>query len=170
MVYRPGGRPRGTPSRPFPLDPTPSDPSPGRPAVPPTRGASPPARGPAPKASVPRFLVVGSGCTVVQYTLLVAMIDGLNWLPVLSSAIAYAIAVTLNYELSRRYTFYGRPRSWREYRRFVTGSLATLALNTSLFEAGLRAGLPHYLVAQVIATGAATVASFLIYRYWTFRG
>lgn len=144
------------------MDPTSSDPPSVRPASPPARS------GPA-KASFPRFIAVGGTCTVVQYTLLALMIDGFGWWPTLSSALAYSMAVSLNYELSRRFTFFGRPRSWREYRRFVAGSLFGLSVNTVLFELGLRAGLPHYLVAQVIATAVSTVVNFFVYRHWTFR-
>lgn len=130
--------------------------------------ADTPHRGPA-RASLPRFIATGVTCTVVQYALLAALIDGLDLPPSASSALAYAVAVSLNYELSRRYTFFGRPRSWREYRRFVVGSLFGLAVNTAVFELGLRAGLPHYLIAQVIATAVSTVVNFIVYRYWTFR-
>lgn len=97
------------------------------------------------------------------------MIDGFGCWPTLSSALAYAISMTLSYELSRRFTFYGRRRSWRDYRRFVTGSLFGLSVNTAIFELGLRAGLPHYLVAQGFATAVATGVNFFVYRYWTFR-
>jgi putative flippase GtrA len=125
-------------------------------------------RGPS-KASFPRFIVVGGTCTVAQYALLALMIDGFGWWPTLSSAIAYSIAVSLNYELSRRFTFFGRPRSWREYGRFVAGSLLGLSVNTALFELGMRAGLPHYLIAQTVATAAAMGVNFFVYRHWTFR-
>jgi putative flippase GtrA len=138
------------------------------PRSPDTPAAAPPRDGPA-RASFRRFLVVGATATSVQYLLLAAFIDGLGIWPAAASALSYALAVCVNYELSRRFTFYGRTASWREFVRFGAASLLGLAVNTAVFEAGLRAGLPHYLVAQVLATGAAMLVNFTVYRYWAFR-
>jgi putative flippase GtrA len=48
-------------------------------------------------------------------------------------------------------------------------SLLGLALNVALFEAALRLGAPHYLVAQVLATAVTTVLNYTLYRIWAFR-
>ena len=116
-----------------------------------------------------RFLLVGGTCTAIQYLLLAVLIDGFDWRPVLASGAAYAVAVMLNYELSRRWTFHGRPASWRSFLRFIAVSVAGLALNVLLFEAALRAGVPHYLVAQAIATVVTMGVNFKLYRFWAFR-
>jgi len=119
--------------------------------------------------SVGRFLLVGGSCTAVQYLLLALLIDGLGSRPVLASGTAYAVAVLLNYELSRRWTFHGRPASWRSFLRFIGVSVAGLVLNVLLFEGALRAGVPHYLIAQVIATAVTMGVNFTLYRIWAFR-
>jgi putative flippase GtrA len=126
------------------------------------------AAGPA-RGSFRRFLVVGGTCTAVQYALLAGFVDGLGIRPVLASGLAYAIAVVLNYELSRRWTFFGRAPSWREFGRFVAVQLGGLALNVAIFEAVLRAGAPHYLLAQVAATAVVMSVNFTLYRLWAFR-
>ena len=129
-----------------------ADPAPARPAA----------------ASFPRFLAVGGTCTVVQYALLATLVDGLGTPPALASGAAYAVAVVLNYELTRRFTFFGRAASWRGFGRFVAASTLGLVLNVGLFEAGLRLGVPHYLLAQAIATGVVTGVNFAVYRHWAF--
>lgn len=125
------------------------------------------AGGPAP-ASFRRFLAVGATCTAVQYALLAALVDGLGTVPALASGVSYAVAVVLNYELTRRFTFFGRAASWRGLGRFVAASTLGLALNVGLFELGLRLGVPHYLLAQALATGVVTVVNFGVYRHWAF--
>jgi putative flippase GtrA len=112
---------------------------------------------------------VGATCTVVQYALLAAMIDGLGWWPALSAGVAFAAGAVLNYELSRRWTFFGREASWRSFLRFCAVSVLGLSLNVAIFEALLRAGAPHYLVAQVVATGVVMLSNFTLYRIWAFR-
>lgn len=125
------------------------------------------ADGPA-RASFRRFLAVGGSVTAVQYALLAALIDGLRWWPVASSALAYAFAVVLNYELSRRFTFFGRPAAWGSFARFVVASALGGAVNVTVFWAALRAGAPHWLIAQALATGVAMGVNFTVYRHWAF--
>ena len=125
--------------------------------------------GGASQGSLRRFLVVGTACTAVQYALLALLVEGARWVPAAASAASYALAVLLNYELTRRFTFRGRPASWRSFGRFVAVQLAGLLLNVAVFEAGLRAGLPHYLLAQAVATAAVTVSNWTAYRLWAFR-
>jgi putative flippase GtrA len=138
-----------------------------RPAA--ARSTAPAADGPSRKGSFGRFLAVGGTATVVQYALLALLVDGAGWVPALASACAYAVAMMLNYELTRRFTFHGRAGSWRLFGRFLTVQVAGLALNTAIFEAGLRLGLPHYLLAQLVATAVVTVVSWNAYRRWAFR-
>jgi putative flippase GtrA len=121
------------------------------------------------KGSFGRFLAVGGTCTAFQYALLAALVDVAGWRPALASAGAYAAAVALNYELSRRFTFRGRAASWRSLGRFLAVSLGALLLNVAIFEAGLRAGLPHYLLAQAVATAAVVLVTWTGYRLWAFR-
>jgi putative flippase GtrA len=116
-----------------------------------------------------RFLVVGSACTAIQYALLVLMVDGFGWRPVLASGSSYAAAVVVNYELSRRWTFASGPARITTVLRFVLVSAIGLTLNVALFGAALRLGAPHYVVAQVFATGVTLLVNFTLYRTWAFR-
>jgi putative flippase GtrA len=119
-------------------------------------------------ASFRRYLLVGSAVTIFQFLLLALQIDGFGWPAALSSGLAFSAAVALNYEFSRRYTFYGRPARLRSLLRFVLVSLFGLTLNVTVFSSALWLGAPHYLVAQVIATGAVMIVNFQLYRRWTF--
>ncbi len=135
-----------------------------------SRPPSPADRPGAPAAgSLPRFLAVGGSVTVLQYALLAALVDGLGWRPALAAGLAYAAAVLINYDLSRRFTFGGRVASWRSFARFWATSGAGLALNVAVFEGALRAGAPHYLLAQALATAVVTGLTWTLYRRWVFR-
>jgi putative flippase GtrA len=134
----------------------------------PTDAASAP-RGQAATGSFRRFLMVGGTCTAIQYALLALLIDGFGWRPALASGASYAVAVGVNYELSRRWTFHGRSASLRSFLRFVGVSGLGLALNVALFEGALRLGAPHYLIAQAVATGVTMGVNFTLYRIWAFR-
>lgn len=131
--------------------------------------ARPTAAAPAAEGSFRRFLAVGATCTVFQYALLAALVDGARWVPAIASAAAYAVAVLLNYELTRRFTFHGRAASWREFGRFVAVQVLALGLNVAIFEAVRRLGAPHYLLAQAVATAVVTISNWTAYRLWAFR-
>ncbi len=131
-----------------------------RPAAAPTTAAT---------GSFRRFLLVGGTCTALQYLLLALLIDGLGWRPVPASGAAYAAAVILNYELSRRWTFHGRPPGLRSLARFVAVSTLGLGVITLLFVTALRLGAPLYLVAQMLATAVTMVLNYTLYQVWAFR-
>jgi putative flippase GtrA len=121
------------------------------------------------RGSLRRFLIVGGTCTAVQYLRLALLVDGAGWRPAIASGASYALAVLINYELTRRFTFHGRAASWREFGRFVAVQVLGLGLNVAIFEAVLRLGAPHYLLAQVAATAVVTLSNWTAYRLWAFR-
>jgi putative flippase GtrA len=132
-------------------------------------GAAAAPRTGAARGSFSRFLAVGGTCTAVQYLLLALLVDGVGAAPTPASGVAYAASAALNYELSRRFTFFGRRASWRSVRRFALVSALGLALNLVTFALALQLGAPHYLLAQAIATGVVLGVSFTLYRVWAFR-
>lgn len=116
-----------------------------------------------------RFVFVGGTCTLFQYVLLTALIELAGMPAVAASALSYAIAVLLNYELSRRITFQAGDATLKSLTRFILTSLIGLTANTLLFRGALAAGVPHYLIAQMIATAVVTVLNFNLYKHWSFR-
>ena len=143
------------------LDSSPRDGIPGS-----TRAAPP--TGPV-RASFGRFVLVGAACTALHYVLLVLLVEGVGIRPALAAGAGFAAGAALNYELSRRYTFFGRRASLRSFGRFVPVALFGMVLNVSVLEALLRLGVPHYLPAQAMATAIVMVTNFTLYRLWAFR-
>ena len=131
-----------------------------------TRAAA--AAGPV-RASFGRFVLVGGACTALHYLLLVLLVEGVGISPAPAAGAGFAAGAVLNYELSRRYTFFGRRASLRSFGRFVVVALFGMMLNVAVLETLLRLGVPHYLLAQVVATAVVMVTNFTLYRLWAFR-
>lgn len=89
----------------------------------------------------------------------------------LARIIGIGVAMVVAWLMHRRVTFnVSTPRSLAEFLRFSTVALAANALNFAIYSLLLIA-FPaiHYLVAIVIATGIATVFSYLGFRLGVFR-
>ena len=120
------------------------------------------------RASFGRFVLVGGACTALHYLLLVLLVEGVGIRPALAAGAGFAAGAVLNYELSRRYTFFGRRASLRSFGRFLVVAVFGMALNVAVLEALLRLGVPHYLLAQGGATAVVMVTNFTLYRLWAF--
>lgn len=84
-----------------------------------------------------------------------------------ATAVAFAVAVVVNYSLNHVWAFDVDGLSWRRFARYgvlVAVNLGlTLALVAGLTDAGV-----YYLVAKGIAVVLGAVINFTGYRYWVF--
>lgn len=115
-----------------------------------------------------KFLVVGGGATATQYLLLILVVEFTCLGPVPSAIVAYLAGAGVNYLGNYYFTFDSRRQHWQSMLRFVLVALLGLGLNTGLFWVGLQI-LPHYLWAQVMATGITLGINFILHRHFTFR-
>lgn len=89
----------------------------------------------------------------------------------LARIIGIAVAMVVAWLMHRRVTFnVSAPRSLAEFLRFAVVALSANALNFAIYSL-LLIVFPaiHYLVAIVIATGVATVFSYVGFRLGVFR-
>ena len=120
------------------------------------------------RASFARYCTVGASGYVVNSVLYLLFQQELPY-PV-AFAFAFVAAATSNFVLNRAWTFRasGR-RASPQYARFLAVSLGALALDLLvLVELVEVAGAPRF-AAAAIAILAATPASYLGNRLWTFR-
>lgn len=117
-----------------------------------------------------RFVVVGAWNTLVGYLLFAAIAllyaDRLHHQAIL--AISFAISVVHAYALQRWLVFRSTNRVAAEFPRFVAVNLSALAVNAALLELMVRLGL-GLLLAQLVATLATTLLSFVAHQAWSFR-
>lgn len=122
--------------------------------------------------SLPRqfsiFLVIGGLCTGLHYAILIALIQLVSVDPVWASAIGFCLSAVLNYLLNRRLTFGSSRAHAVAAPRFAGVATSGLAINTGVL--ALVNGVMgwHYLVAQLLATGATLVWNFGLHKLWTF--
>jgi putative flippase GtrA len=115
-----------------------------------------------------RFLVVGVATTAVHYGVLIALVEAWDIHPVLGTTAGFVAAVFLSYLLNRRYTFEARPTFGPGLLKYYASVSMGLVINAGLM-AQLTVWGAHYLLAQVVASGAALVWNFLAARFLVFR-
>lgn len=114
------------------------------------------------------FAVVGGIATALHYAILLLAVEVLGWPAVISSAVGFCTAVTVNYGLNYRYTFASRAPHVETASRFLLVATCGLGINTGTM-ALLVHGLGfHYLPSQVAATALTLAWNFSVHHFWTF--
>lgn len=116
-----------------------------------------------------RFLVVGLMATGVQYLVLVVGVEVLGTMPPRASATGFVLGAVVGYLLNRSYTFRSSVDHLSGASRFATVAAVGLVANI-LFMVLLTGYLHlHYVLAQILTTGAVMLWNFAANAMWTFR-
>ena len=116
-----------------------------------------------------RYSAVGALATAVHYLVLIACVELAHWPAYLSSGIGAVIGAQVAYAGNRWFTFAHTGAIAASWPRFQITAVIGALLGMAIVAAGVRLGV-HYLFAQVVATLASLVLTFLINRRWTFAG
>jgi len=117
---------------------------------------------------VSRFVVIGCVATLMQYTVLIVLVQSGLADAVTASGFGFVSSALLNYILNRRFTFFSEAAHRKTAFRFTVVAVSGLSINSGLlFWMDETWGL-HYLVAQLCATAVVLVWNFLLSRFWTF--
>jgi len=129
-----------------------------------------PSRTPAPIRASQFLRYAGAGAigTSLHYAVLIGLVQLARAGPVIASTAGAVCGALVNYALNHRFTFASDRPHGRALPRFALVAVAGVALNALVMAVVLAAAGPHYLVAQVIATGTVLAAGFLANRAWTF--
>jgi putative flippase GtrA len=117
-----------------------------------------------------RYSFVGGGTFLFDLVLLFLLTDYLGINYVIAAGVAFAIAVSINYFISRRFVFKGTQRTLgRGYVNFlmiagggITFVMLMMYVLVSIFNA-------PYLVARVMVAGVTGVFNYLLNLYVNFK-
>lgn len=115
-----------------------------------------------------RYAGAGVVGTAAHYALLFVLVQFAGAHPIAASTAGATLGALVNYALNHRYTFASDKAHHVSLPRYAAVAAAGIALNAIVLAALLAPGALHYLVAQVVATGAVFVAGYLVNRRWTF--
>lgn len=106
--------------------------------------------------------------TATHYAALVALVELGHLDEVVASTAGATIGAAVNYTLNRRFTFDSNAAHGPALAKFFAVAGAGLGLNWLLMLMLTSASTLHYLVAQLLSTGAVLLWGFTANRLWTF--
>jgi putative flippase GtrA len=116
-----------------------------------------------------RFLGVGAVATLLQYAILIGLVELAAFDPVLASATGFVISAVFNYLANYHLTFSSNQPHATAATRFVLVASIGLLLNTSSMYLLVDLLAAQYIVAQVLSTGVALIWNFHANRRWTYK-
>src|SRR5262252_5437188 len=121
-----------------------------------------------PYAQFLRYGGAGAIGTAAHFATLAALVQFAGAGPVGASTVGAVVGAVISYALNYRFTFASRRAHHVALPRFGAITAAGVVLNAAVLSAMLAFIRPHYLIAQVVATGAVLIAGFVANRKWTF--
>jgi putative flippase GtrA len=127
-----------------------------------------------------KFAVIGGAATLLQFFLLGLFVELGGLIPVVASAVSYALSAIANYLANYHLTFASHASHSQTLPKFIVTAALGLALSTSLFAAflyvlenylltGTQLLETAYLIAQLFATLITLAVNFLMHKFWIYR-
>lgn len=115
------------------------------------------------------FAAAGAVGTGAHFLTLIALVQLARIDAVAASVAGSLVGAGVNYVLSYHWVFRSRKPHHRALPQFLIVAGVGFALNAAIMALLVKAIALHYLLSQVLATGAVLGWNFLANRFWTFR-
>ncbi|MCZ8133129.1 MAG: GtrA family protein [Steroidobacteraceae bacterium] len=115
-----------------------------------------------------RFALVGGTATVIQYAVLIALVELAELPAVRASTVGYVTAAVFGYFANYRWTFSSDRAHAGTAVRFAAMTGFGLTLNAGIMWVLHHALGLHYVLAQVVATGTGLFVNFAVASRWVY--
>lgn len=126
--------------------------------------------------SIPKFLLVGVGNTLLSMAITYLLYNALGVEPVLSSAVAYVAGAVMSFFLNRRFTFHSDEKFWRSALKFALNVVVLWSLTTPFLQPWLARTLALWFsvrwannLALFFCMGLYTLLNYFGQRFFAFR-
>ncbi len=120
------------------------------------------------------FLIVGSLTALVHFLSLIFFVQVFGVHPNFANFFAFLIAFVFGFTGHFNFTFNsnGQKSEWKsKLAKWFVSSVFGFALNQTIFATGIYIfGEPYYILIWIIATFLVTVCTFLLAKFWAFKG
>ena len=115
------------------------------------------------------FVFVGGIATVIQYIVMILLIELSLCNVLFASVISYCIGAIVNYILNYHFTFKATQPHIAIFPKFLVTAIIGLIINTIIINYLMQFNYLHYLFAQGIATVLVLIWNYLVNNYWSFK-
>lgn len=120
---------------------------------------------------VGRFIAVGCMAAAVHLSVVVLLVGGLGWAPLVANVVGWLVAFGFSLTGHRLLTFRSRrPPLWRAARRFFAVSAVGFCVNEIAYAALLRLSGWRYDIVLAFVLVAVAVITYLVSSRWAFLG
>lgn len=114
-------------------------------------------------AQFTKFGVVGVICTLIDYAIMIALVELFNVPYLIACAISFSVSVVINYILSMRFVFASRDdlSKQKEFVIFAALSIAGLLLTELFMWVMVDMMSIHYMFSKILVTGIVMVFNFV---------
>lgn len=114
------------------------------------------------------FASAGAIGTLIQYTLLLILVEALSLHPVSASTLGFLAGAVVNYLLSHHWVFRSRRKHSETVSKFVAIAWMGLMLNAAVMCMLVTIGNMNYFLSQIAASSLVLLWNFIGNRFWTF--
>ena len=115
------------------------------------------------------YVASGLAATGSHYAVMVALVQWAGWWEVAASSVGFLAGAAVKYPLNYWVVFKSSTAHGRALVRFAIGLAIGFALNGAILALLLATLDVHYLVSQVLTTGAVMLVNYLLERNWIFH-
>lgn len=126
--------------------------------------------------SIPKFLLVGVGNTLLSMAVTYTLYNALGVAPVISSAVAYVAGAVMSFFLNRYFTFQSDGNFWWTALKFALNVAVLWTVTTPFLQPWLASVLTRHLpirwadnLALLFCMGLYTVLNYFGQRFFAFR-
>jgi putative flippase GtrA len=120
--------------------------------------------------SIPMYIGAGGIATASHYVTMIALVQLAHVLPLAATASGFAAGAGVKYWLNHLMVFRSVEPHTAAMPRFIAMLAIQFLLNAAFFTLFHEVLGLHYVVAQVLTTGALIPPGYLVSRLWVFRG
>lgn len=117
------------------------------------------------------FVTVGCVAAAVHLGVVVLLVDGLGWRPLVANVLGWLVAFLFSFAGHWLLTFRAQQAPWgRAARRFLAVSAAGFGINELAYALLLRFSAVRYDILLAFVLVAVAVITYLVSSRWAFRG
>jgi putative flippase GtrA len=116
-----------------------------------------------------RFVVIGASAALVNFAIVVALVESHLLQPLSANVVAFIIAFQISYWGHRHWTFAATNQHKIAVPRLLIVSISNFFINQSLFYILLYQYHLHYMIALLIVLATLPLITFTINKFWVFK-
>ena len=114
------------------------------------------------------YALAGFAATGAHYLTMILFVWRYEGHEIIASCVGFIVGACVKYPLNYWWIFRSRQRHFVALPRFFVGLALGFALNAIILAVLLQTLDVHYMVSQVLTTGAVLLVNYLLARYWIF--